>query len=168
MLVKIKHRILWLALLMGMGICVAQASPTDDLQLVGQGEMDWFFFDLYEARFYSATGTYEAEQYPQALSLRYQRDIENTKLVDATITEWQRLGVKWQPSWQQQLTALWPSVSKGDELTIRIATDGVSRFYFNGQPLADITDSEFGPAFLAIWLDANSRKPSLTRQLKGN
>ncbi|MGO1246542.1 MAG: chalcone isomerase family protein [Oceanisphaera sp.] len=147
---------------------LAYASPVDDLQLVGQGEMDWLFFDLYEARFYSANGRYQAEQLPQALSLRYQRSIDSHKLVEATISEWQRLGVRWQYSWQQALESAWPSVQSGDQLTLRVNADGTSHFYFNGDLLTQIDDQQFGPAFLAIWLDDNSRKPKLTQQLKGN
>ncbi|GGB39400.1 hypothetical protein GCM10011502_10890 [Oceanisphaera marina] len=145
-----------------------QASPTTNLSLVGQGKMSWLFFDLYQARFYSVDGRYNANQYPQALSLRYQRNIDKEDLVEATITEWQRLGIDWKTSWQQQLAAFWPSVSKGDELALRVEANGVSRFYFNNSELTEISDPAFGPAFLAIWLSPNSRNPGLTRQLKGN
>lgn len=166
----LKISTLWIKVLALM-VCSAalslHAQPTGDLQLVGEGEMDWLFFDLYQARLYSANGRYQAKQFPQALSLRYQRDIKNTKLVEATISEWQRLGVKWKYSWQQRLMSMWPSVQSGDQLTLRVNSDGSSHFYFNGEGLAKIDDPLFGPAFLAIWLDDNSRKPTLTQQLKG-
>ncbi|MFP2770836.1 DUF3833 family protein [Oceanisphaera sp. KMM 10153] len=66
------------------------ASPTADLNLVGQGSMRWLFRGLYQARFYSADGQYRAGDFPQALVLRYQRDIGKEDLLDATVTEWQR------------------------------------------------------------------------------
>ena len=145
-----------------------QASANTGLQLVGQGQMNWMFFDLYQASFYSANGRYQIGQYPQALTLRYQKNISRDALIEATETEWQRLGIKTQPAWITELRALWPNVKKGDELGIRVEVSGVSRFYFNQEPLGEMKDPAFGPAFLAIWLSPNSRNPKLTQQLKGN
>ena len=138
------------------------------LRLVGQGQMNWMFFDLYQAHFYSADGHYQEGQTPLALTLRYQKKISRDALIDATITEWQRLNIQMAPSWITQLTRFWPSVKKGDELAIRVDGAGSSRFYFNQIPIGDIEDPAFGPAFLAIWLSSNSRNPKLTQQLKGN
>ncbi|HTN35003.1 MAG TPA: chalcone isomerase family protein [Marinobacter sp.] len=157
-----------LTLVLSCGSFSLQACPTDDLQLVGQGKMSWLFFDLYLARFYSADGHYQPDQFPQALCLRYQRNIDKKDLLKATVSEWQRLGVRWKKSWQEQLAAAWPSVRRDDELTLRIDKDGASHFYFNDSQLGEITDTEFGPAFLAIWLSPDSKNPGLTRQLKGN
>ncbi|WP_417614770.1 chalcone isomerase family protein [Oceanisphaera sp.] len=144
------------------------ASPTANVNLVGQGSMSWLFFELYQARLYSVDGQYQADRFPQVLVLNYQRDIDKEDLLDATVTEWQRLGVDWKWQWRRELNAMWPSVSKRDELALRVEPSGVSRFYFNRQLLGEIKDPAFGPAFLAIWLSPNSRNPSLTRQLKGN
>ena len=145
----------------------AQAAGSTDLQLVGQGKMRWLFFDLYEAQFYSADGRYQEARYPQALTLRYLRDIKQQDLIKATISEWQRLNIAWSPAWQQQLAQLWPSVKTGDALSVKVDSNGRSYFYLNEQPLGEIADAAFGPAFLAIWLSDNSQNPTLTRQLKG-
>ncbi|MFH7566507.1 chalcone isomerase family protein [Oceanimonas smirnovii] len=143
------------------------ASPVSDLALVGQGKMSWLFWDLYQARFYSESGRYRPEDYPQALSLRYQRNIDKEDLLAATVKEWQRLGVSWKQEWPQQLEQLWPSVRTNDELVLRVDNNGISRFYFNWRLLGSIDDPDFAQAFLAIWLSADSRDPQLTRQLKG-
>ena len=145
-----------------------RAMAQSDLRSVGQGQMKWMLFDLYQAHFYSANGRYQEGQYPQALTLRYQKKISRDALIEATLGEWQRLNIAVAPTWVSQLTRIWPSVNKGDELAIRVAASGVSTFYFNQKPIGEITDPAFGPAFLAIWLSPNSRNPSLTRQLKGN
>ena len=144
------------------------ASANSGLVLVGKGQMSWMFFDLYQAHFYSQDGRYQANRYPQALTLRYQKNISKDDLIEATIREWQRLGIEYPSSWQQQLSRLWPSVKKGDELAIRVEPTGESRFYFNQIPLGEMTAPKFGPAFLAIWLSTNSQDSTLTRQLKGN
>lgn len=145
----------------------AWASPVADLTLVGQGRMSWLFWDLYQARFYSEDGRYQPGRYPQALSLRYQRNIDKEDLLTATVEEWQRLGVNWKPEWPQQLERLWPSVRTDDELVLRVDETGASSFYFNWRLLGRIEDPAFAPAFLAIWLSSDSRDPNLTRQLKG-
>ncbi len=162
-------KVLWLLWLLAMPLSLPlQAHPTADLRLVGEGSMRWLFWDLYQARFYSADGQYRANGFPQALALRYQRDIGKEDLLDATVTEWQRLGIDWKPQWRRELSAIWPSVRKGDELVLRVEEGGISRFYFNWKSLGEVSDPAFGPAFLAIWLSPDSREPSLTRQLKGN
>lgn len=160
-------KVFWILWLLAMPLPL-WATPTSDLNQVGQGSMRWLFWELYQARFYSADGQYRAGDFPQALALRYRRNIGKEDLLDATVTEWQRLGIDWKPQWRSQLDALWPSVSNGDELIVRVESTGVSRFYFNWQSLGEVSDPAFGPAFLAIWLSPNSRDPALTRQLKGN
>lgn len=145
-----------------------EALAQSDLRLVGQGQMSWMFFDLYQAHLYSADGRYQEGQTPLALTLRYQKAISRDALIEATITEWQRLNIQVAPNWITQLTRFWPSVKKGDELAIRVEEGGVSGFYFNQVPIGDIKDPAFGPAFLAIWLSSNSLNPKLTQQLKGN
>ncbi|WP_445400078.1 chalcone isomerase family protein [Zobellella sp. An-6] len=146
----------------------AWASPVAGLTLVGEGKMRWLFWDLYQARLYSEDGRYRSGDFPQALALRYQRDISREELLQATIEEWRRLEVDWKPEWRQQLAGLWPSVRKRDELVLRVEQDGVSRFYFNQRLLGEIADPDFALAFLAIWLSPDSRDPALTRQLKGS
>lgn len=144
------------------------AVAQSDLRLVGQGQMSWMFFDLYQAHLYSADGHYQIGKTPLALTLRYQKKISRDALIEATVTEWQRLNIQVAPNWVAQLTSFWPSVKKGDELAIRVEATGNSRFYFNQTPIGDIEDPAFGSAFLAIWLSSNSRNPKLTQQLKGN
>ncbi|WP_417605038.1 chalcone isomerase family protein [Oceanimonas baumannii] len=143
------------------------ASPVGDLTLVGQGRMSWLFWELYQARFYSESGHYQPGQYPQALSLRYQRNIDNDDLITATVEEWQRLEVEWKREWPGQLAKIWPSVRTNDELVLRVDEDGTSRFYFNWQLVGSMGDPDFAPAFLAIWFSSDSRNPGLTRKLKG-
>ncbi|WP_116472589.1 chalcone isomerase family protein [Zobellella maritima] len=144
------------------------ATPVSDLTLVGEGKMRWLFWELYQARFYSQDGEYRPGDYPQALELRYARNIDRDDLLEATVVEWERLGIDWKPEWPRQLARIWPSVSRRDELVLRVDDNGISRFYFNWQLLGEMTDPEFGPAFLEIWMSSNSRDPALTRQLKGS
>jgi len=145
----------------------ATASPVRDLTPVGQSEMHWLFWKLYDIRLLTADGAYREGSYPLALAIRYARDIESKKLVDATLDEWRRLNLIWHPEWAQQLRELWPSVKPGDELVLRVQPNGHSTFYHNETRLGELTDPAFAPAFLAIWLSSETREPALRQQLLG-
>ncbi|MDM5136196.1 chalcone isomerase family protein [Aeromonas salmonicida] len=148
----------------------ASAAPWQQLRPVGQGEMNWLWFKLYDATLYSQSGRYQPGHYPQALTLTYARDIERDDLLTATAEEWQRLGLgseTQRQQWLGQLAAFWPDVAAGDTLTFYVDEAGVGHFWWQDKPLGTLTDPQFAVAFLAIWLADNSRDPALTRRLRG-
>lgn len=149
-----------------------QADPLKDMKLVGQGEMHWMFWKLYDAELYTPTGSYQAAShqtanYPLALELTYARNIDKKHLLEATTKEWRRLNIAWHPDWLKTLTQMWPSVQAGDQLICYLDESGESIFYFNGQYLGGISDPLFGQDFLAIWLSANSHDQELKANLIG-
>lgn len=148
----------------------ASAVPWQQLRPVGQGQMSWLWFKLYDATLYSQSGRYEPGHYPQALTLTYARAIEQEDLLSATAAEWQRLGLGSDTDrlrWLDQLAALWPDVGAGDSLTFYVDEAGFGHFWWHDQPLGSLADPQFSAAFLAIWLADNSRDPALTRRLRG-
>lgn len=148
----------------------ADQLPWQRLRTVGQGEMHWLWFKLYDATLYSQTGHYRPQHYPQALTITYARSISREDLLTATGQEWQRLGVGNQGQrqrWLQQLATLWPDVSSGDALTFYVDGAGLGHFWWRDKPLGTVPDPQFSAAFLAIWLADNSRDPALTRRLRG-
>ncbi|MEZ8720189.1 chalcone isomerase family protein [Vibrio pomeroyi] len=142
----------------------AKASAVDDLNKRGQGEMSYLFWTLYSAEFYTTPTNSE-----RALKLEYYRAIDSKDLVDATEDQWNKLGYSNNniQRWLKPLYAMWPNVEAGSTLTIRVAEDNVSRFYFDEQPIGVIQDKQFGEAFLAIWLSENTSEPGLRKQLLG-
>lgn len=142
----------------------AKASAVDDLNKRGQGEMSYLFWTLYSAEFYTTPSNSE-----RALKLEYYRAIDSEDLVDATKDQWSKLGYSNNniQRWLKPLYAMWPNVEEGSTLTIRVAEDNVSRFYFDEQPIGTIQDKQFGEAFLAIWLSENTSEPGLRKQLLG-
>lgn len=162
-------RVLTLALLLTVNVASAANSLTDSLKRVGKGEMSWLFIDLYHATFYSKTGEYQEQVYPQALKIVYQRDIDKDDLVSATEKEWQKLSLdaKQYQQWLPALRLLWPDIKKGDNLLFRVEADGRGLFYHNNQLLGGINGNQFPAAFLSIWLSENSSEPRLRRQLIG-
>lgn len=148
----------------------ASAAPWQQLRPVGQGEMNWLWFKLYDATLYSANGRYQPGHYPQALTLTYARSIERQDLLSATAAEWQRLGLGTEVErqrWLGQLAALWPDVQAGDKLTFYVDKGGAGHFWWQEKSLGTLADPQFSAAFLAIWLADNSRDPALTRRLRG-
>lgn len=147
----------------------AQAIP-DNVKLVGQGQFSYLFWDLYQAKLYTADGSWSGYQQsaPVVLKLTYQRNISKEDFIEATVDQWKHLQGKvsaQHKGWAVQLDKLWTDVKKGDELSCVLASDGQVQFYFNDQLLGDITDTAFGPAFLDIWLSDKTSAPKLRRQL---
>lgn len=159
------------SLLIGLILCCGQlaASPIADLKLIGEAKLEILFWDIYRSKLYSSDGQYSPSKRPVALEIEYLRDIKAKELVEATEEEWQKLGIDLgaYQSWLPQISQIWPDILEHDVLTLRIDQDGQSQFFFNHQPIGTITDTAFGPAFLAIWLDAKASYPKLRRQLIG-
>ncbi|MFP7408438.1 chalcone isomerase family protein [Aeromonas veronii] len=148
----------------------AATLPWQKLRPVGQGQMQWLWFKLYDATLFSESGRYQPGHYPQALTLTYARAIERQDLLSATAAEWQRLGLGTEVErqrWLGQLAALWPDVQAGDKLTFYVDKGGAGHFWWQEKSLGTLADPQFSAAFLAIWLADNSRDPALTRRLRG-
>lgn len=147
----------------------AQAIP-DNVKLVGQGQFSYLFWDLYQARLYTADGNWNSYQQssPVVLKLTYQRDISKADFIEATVDQWEHLQGKvseQHKDWATQLDNLWTDVKKGDQLSCVLMPDSSVQFYFNDKLLGDVTDPAFGPAFLDIWLSDKTSAPKLRRQL---
>ena len=146
----------------------AQAVPWENLQLTGEARLKVLFWNVYDARLYTAEGRYRERSYPIALQLDYLRDIASTDLVDETLRQWQKQGLDGHPrigDWLRQLALLWPDVTEDDAITLVVDTDGHSRFYFNDTLLGGIDDPEFADHFAAIWLSDNTTSPRVREQL---
>ena len=149
----------------------AHASPVAHLSKVGQGEMQYLFWTIYQAEYYQQQNTQTAtDKEPQkALKIKYLKSIDSQALVKATIEQWQQLGYSSDniTSWVEPLNAMWPDVEPGNTLTLLVQADGHSQFYFNDNVIGTIQDSYFADAFLSIWLSEKTSQPELRQQLLG-
>lgn len=146
---------------------VAQANPST-LRPVGTSSVSALFMRLYDATLRTPDGRYQANRYPMALEIRYQRYIAKDMLLKVTGEQWQRLGIPatQRQQWLEQLRALWPNaVQAGDMLSLYVDNKGGNRFYFNGKPLGSINHARFGEQFLAIWLSPKTSRPDIRQQL---
>ncbi len=145
--------------------------------VVGQAQLSWLFFDVYQSELLSPKGKYLVTQdvtpHPVALRIKYQRDISQKQLLDATAEQWQKMGyprIK-NTTWIEVLSGIFPSIEDGDELVY--VTDGTAgTFYYNRGTkkmlvVGNINDEELNDAFLAIWLSPKSEYPKLRAQLIG-
>ena len=146
------------------------ADPLAELKKVGEAKLKVLFWDVYNSSLYSQTGEYQAEIFPQALKINYLRDIDAEDLIERTQQEWQKLGIKQEifTAWIPLLTEIFPNIKKGDTLLLNVNKDQHSEFYFNGKTIGKITDKNFGPSFLRIWLDENSSYPKVRNKLIGS
>lgn len=141
-----------------------------DLKTVGEGSYKYLFWQLYDARLATADGNFAGYQQssPVLLELTYKRDISRQQFIDATVDEWQKLGLtsaEQQQQWAAQLQGLWQDVKQGDRLAALLLDNGSVQFFFNGTETGILADAAFGAAFFDIWLHPDTSAPKLRRQL---
>ncbi|TMP46158.1 MULTISPECIES: chalcone isomerase family protein [unclassified Pseudoalteromonas] len=135
---------------------------------VGQAKMEYLFWDVYNAKLETPSGSYQFGQHPSKLTLTYLRDFDAKDIVKATNEQWQHLKLNdMVGAYDKQLLALWPDIKKNDSLSFLTNEQGVGTFYFNDKELGQIDDNKFADNFLAIWLSADTSEPSLRKQLIG-
>ncbi|MFK7816470.1 MAG: chalcone isomerase family protein [Gammaproteobacteria bacterium] len=149
----------------------------NNFSFVGETTLRRYGFHVYDASFwimgdksdnFSSSDILSNHSY--ALSITYARKISAQQLLSSTKKEWQRLGfAKRYPlnAWLIMLENIWPSVEKGDQLIVVVTTQGKTTFFNKSNSLGTIDDSKFGPAFLSIWLDENSRFKKNREELLG-
>ncbi len=146
------------------------ATPWQQLQLVGEAELKFFFWHVYEARLYSDSGNFAFSQTrPFALELQYRRQFSSQQLVEETRKQWQAIGIdtdsKDNASRLSNLENLLNDVDIGDVITLYVDAQGASNFYFNGRLLGTIADSAFTEQFAAIWLSEKTTRPDFRDNL---
>ena len=157
------------ALVLGLALSSnAVAVPWDSLQLTGEARLKVLFWNVYDARLYTAEGRYRERAWPIALQLDYLRDIESSDLVEETFRQWQEQGLDGHPridQWLARLGKLWPDVTAEDAITLVVDARGQSSFYFNDVLLGGIDDPDFADYFAAIWLSENTTSPRVREKL---
>ncbi len=138
---------------------------------IGAGEFCILGFCLYKAELWSTQPPVSADT-PFALVLTYERSVSGERIVSTGIDEMQRLAPR--PianetlnAWRRDMRRAFGDVSRGDELCGVYLPGRGARFYTNGTLKADVPDLAFARAFFGIWLDPNTRAPSLRKRLLG-
>ena len=142
------------------------------LELVGQTKLRRLGLHIYDASFWmqnnQASTSFKSNL--SALSITYARNIRASRLLSSTSKEWNRLGFANKyplQAWLGSLEKIWPDVKKGDQLIVVTIPKGKTIFFDQFKQLGTVNDPDFGPAFLAIWLDKNSRYKKNRNELLG-
>ena len=133
---------------------------------VGKARFRWIFLDLYDIKLSTPSGEYR-EGSPLLLEITYLRKISRERLVEATEKEWKRQSIAYQERWITRLLSIWPDVEPHDTLSLHMANDGISSFFYNNTPIGTINEKNFSSAFADIWLSSDTLKPKLRRKLIG-
>lgn len=149
----------------------------DNFSFVGETTLRRYGFHVYDASFWilgdksvDSDSVDYLTKHTYALSITYARKISAQQLLSSTKKEWQRLGFAKQyplDAWLMILENIWPSVEKGDQLVVVVTTQGKTTFFNKNNSLGTIDDTNFGPIFLSIWLDENSRFKKNREELLG-
>lgn len=166
-----KGGILGLILLAGSGLVQANMTLARQVleqpEVVGQARLSVLFFKVYDATLYAPKGQYRADQ-AFSLSLRYLRDFEGVKIAERSIDEMRKQGYANEQKlslWRREMTALFPDVKAGSELTAVRTASGITDFYRGLERIGQVRDPEFSRQFFAIWLGEKSSEPEMRRQL---
>jgi hypothetical protein len=140
-----------------------------DLRPLGQGEMRWLGLRLYQAQLWASGGAFDPGA-PHALALRYHRAIAAERLVESSIDEMRRLGVRDEArlaAWRAELARAFPAVAADESIVGMHLPGRGALFWHQGRLTAEIDDAELAHHFFAIWLDARTREPALRARLLG-
>ena len=146
---------------------VALNNVKSQLTLVGKAKFSVLFWDIYDSALFSVSGDYQAQN-AYLFEINYLRDISKKDLIERTIEQWQHIGVAEQDyaPYLTQLEALWPDISKGDQLAMWFNGD-ITAFYFNQKLQGQIEGQEFSEMFVNIWLSPQTSQPKLRKKLLG-
>ncbi|MGR5131879.1 chalcone isomerase family protein [Vibrio alfacsensis] len=157
---------------------IAETKSWQHWQTVGEAQLTWFVFDIYQSRLKTPNGQYtissDVSPHPFALEINYQRDISKQQLLDVTDEQWQKLGFtqSYRQQWISELDTMLPNIKKGDKLTY--LTDGKTGQLIYRQAGRDryqtvgyVEDERLNDAFLSIWLSPQTEFPKLRQQLIG-
>lgn len=157
--------------LVPLGASASWREAVPEARLVGQGELRFFGFRIYDARLWSTTAPLQA-QTPFALELTYHRAISRDDFVRTSLEEIARLsGIPEDSSrlrdWRVQMHKAFVDVQPGERITGVYLPGRGCRFYVNDRLQHEVADPAFAEAFFAIWLDPRSRDQALRRSLLG-
>lgn len=138
-------------------------------RMVGEGQLRWWGFHVYDAALWSPSGRWQA-QAPYALDIRYARRVTGAQLAETSVDELRRLGIGDEAAltrWGAAMRKLFPDVAPGSRLIgVHVPQRG-ALFYSATGYLGAIEDPEFARGFFSIWLDPRTQTPELRAALLG-
>ncbi len=134
---------------------------------VGEARFSRYFWDIYDATLYAPDGKWQNKP-PFALTLVYLRDIEGKQIAKHSIKEMKKQGLDDEQKsqrWQTQMQDIFPDISNNDVLTGIATKNNSTQFFYNGEAIGTIEDTDFTQRFFDIWLGENTSEPEFREQL---
>ncbi|MDD1779644.1 hypothetical protein LRP49_00420 [Enterovibrio sp. ZSDZ35] len=156
---------------------MTQAQQSDNWEWwpsVGSASLTWGFWKIYDSELRTPSGEYHSEKQPIALVITYSRDIDGDDLLEATVEQWEHLGITKQEivNWLPEMKGKWPNVREGDRL-IYVLNNNAGTFYY--QPFkgavtlsGQLDNADLANAFSDIWLSPGTSYPSIRLALIGS
>jgi hypothetical protein len=143
---------------------------------LGSGIFTWSVFRVYRATLLAVSPTDEVEprfdpNQPFALDLHYLRKVAADQIVQASVQEMQRLRNVNRTSlaaWADRLSQIIPDVALGDRLIGLFQPGHGVRFFSGTALLGELAEPAFCDAFAAVWLDPDTKAPTLRAALLGH
>lgn len=141
--------------------------------LQGRGRLRFLGLHVYDIRLWTTEPGLPPEawaQRPLALEIEYARSFAARAIAQRSLDEMRRAGPlppDLAERWLRALEQVFPDVKPGDRLTGVQRTEGVTRFFHNGQSRGEVRDAEFTRRFFGIWLGDSSSEPALRDALLG-
>jgi len=136
-------------------------------KLVGEVKYIHLFWDLYDAKLLTETGSFDENKF--ALILKYNTKISKKSVVRETLNQ-----LKKQKEYNEEelyeLTTLlnktFQDIKVGNTF-IGIKENNTAYFYFEDEKVLETKDLEFINLFFNIWLREDSENPTFTKKLLG-
>ncbi|WP_448568232.1 chalcone isomerase family protein [Thalassotalea ganghwensis] len=165
-------RLLQVTILIGYLLSAVNAQP---LQIngasytpVGKATFSVLWFDIYQSELFTRSGRFSDGEVDFVFKIDYLKAISRDELLERTIEQWQH--IKYQEhqyqSYLPTLKSIWPDIDAGDQLMM-VTSQDKSEFFYNGQPIGEINDANFGRIFIDIWVSPNTSQPKLRKRLLG-
>lgn len=141
------------------------------MQPLGSGELERFFFHVYDAHLFTPQKSAWSMQAPFALSLEYHMNFTKQEILTTTYEEIERVsGIpasEAKAKWDEKLLTLFPDVKPGDRITALFTPPGKVQFFHNNTATGTLQDEGFASPFFAIWLGEKTSEPAMRQQLLG-
>ena len=136
-------------------------------KLVGEVKYIHLFWDLYDAKLLTETGSFDENKF--ALILKYNTKISKKSVVRETLNQFKKQK-EYNEEELGELTTLlnktFQDIKVGNTF-IGIKENNTAYFYFKDQKVLETKDLEFINLFFNIWLREDSENPTFTKKLLG-
>jgi hypothetical protein len=162
-------------LLLGLLSCLVLgqlAAASSEMQLRGSGRLSWMWYDIYDVELHLPPGV-EADPavQPVRLTFRYLRAVSAGELAKATTTAVRKRSSAAERGDMDRdaaaINALWPSVVKGEVMTLTCRPGQGTTVGHNGRDLGTVAGDGFARVLLSIWLGDDPLDGDLRDRLLG-